>query len=103
MATSLPEDQMQLALEDAKQEAVSDQARSEQRNPAEGKVSAVRRRANRGKLPAHLLRIIRTLCGDSAGFSADGQPRVGCNHLTNAEPDNRMIVDDEDSRGGQAH
>jgi transposase len=56
-AESLPDDQLQLALEDAEQAAAADQAESELKNPAERKVRAVRRRTNRGKLPAHLLRI----------------------------------------------
>jgi transposase len=56
-AESLSEDQLQLALEDSEQEAAAGQAESEQKNPAEGKVRAARRRTNRGKLPAHLPRI----------------------------------------------
>jgi transposase len=56
-AESLPEDQLELALEDAEQAAAADQAASEQKNPAEGKARAARRRTNRGKLPAHLPRI----------------------------------------------
>jgi transposase len=56
-AESLPEDQLQLALEDSEQEAAASQADSEQKNPAERKVRAARRRTNRGKLPAHLPRI----------------------------------------------
>jgi len=56
-AESLPEDQLQLALEDAEQDAASGQAASEQANPSERKVRAGRRRTNRGKLPAHLPRI----------------------------------------------
>lgn len=54
---SLPEDQLELALEDAEQIAASSQAASEQNNPTERKVRATRRRTNRGKLPAHLPRI----------------------------------------------
>jgi len=56
-AESLPDDQMQLALEDAEQEAASGQAASEEKNPPERKARAARRRTNRGKLPAHLPRI----------------------------------------------
>lgn len=56
-AESLAEDQLQLALEDSEQEASARQAESEQKNPAERKVRAARRRTNRGKLPAHLPRI----------------------------------------------
>src|SRR5262245_16653669 len=54
---SLSEDQLQLALEDTEQEAASGQAEAEQKNPAERKARAARRRSNRGKLPAHLPRI----------------------------------------------
>ena len=56
-AERLPEAQLQLAPEDAEQEAVSGQAASEQKNPAERKARATRRRTNRGKLPAHLTRL----------------------------------------------
>lgn len=56
-AESLPEEQLQLALEDAEQTAAAGQAETEQSNPAERKVRATRRRTNRGKLPAHLPRI----------------------------------------------
>jgi len=56
-AESLPEEQLQLALEDAEQAAAAGQAASEQKNPAERKVRAARRRINRGKLPVHLPRI----------------------------------------------
>ena len=56
-AESLPEDQLQLALEDTEQEAAAGQAASEQKNPAERKARAARRRTNRGALPAHLPRI----------------------------------------------
>jgi transposase len=56
-AESLPEDQLQLALEDTEQEAASGQAESEQKNPPERKARAARRRTNRGALPVHLPRI----------------------------------------------
>ena len=68
-AESLPEDQLQLALEDTEQEAASGQAASEQNNPAERKARAARRRTNRGALPAHLPRIdaTSTVCPCCAG------------------------------------
>jgi transposase len=56
-AESLPEEHLQLALEDAEQAAAAGQAASKQNNPAERKVRAARRRTNRGKLPVHLPRI----------------------------------------------
>jgi transposase len=72
-AESLPEDQLQLALEDTEQEAASGQAASEQKNQPERKARAARRRTNRGALPAHLPRIERvvdvtsTVCPCCAG------------------------------------
>ena len=65
--------ELQLALEDAEQEAASGQAASEQKNPPERKARAARRRTNRGALPAHLPRIERvvdvrsTVCPCCAG------------------------------------
>ena len=56
-AESLPEEQLQLALEDAEQAAAAGQAETEQKKPEERKMRAARRRTNRGKLPAHLPRI----------------------------------------------
>jgi hypothetical protein len=83
-AESLAEDQLQLALEDSEQEAAASQAESEQKNPAEGKARAARRRTNRGKLPAHLPRIETVvdvpgavcLCCRSAWMSC--RPSSGC-------------------------
>src|SRR3984893_11058438 len=56
-AESLPEEQLQLGLEEAEQAEAAGQAESEENNPAERKTRAARRRANRGALPAHLPRI----------------------------------------------
>jgi transposase len=56
-AEGLPEEQLQLALEDAEQATAAGQAETEQKNPDERKIQAARRRTNRGKLPAHLPRI----------------------------------------------
>ena len=56
-AESLPEDQLQLALEDAEQEAAAGQRRPSRRSRAERKARAARRRTNRGALPAHLPRV----------------------------------------------
>lgn len=56
-AESLPEERLELALEDAEQTAAAGQAETEQNNPDERKIRAARRRTNRGKLPAHLPRI----------------------------------------------
>jgi transposase len=54
---SLTDDQLQLTLEDTEQVTAAAQAASEETTPAERKVRAARRRANRGSLPAHLPRI----------------------------------------------
>ena len=56
-AESLPEEQLQLGLEEAEQIEAAGQAESEAKTPAESKTRAARRRANRGALPAHLPRI----------------------------------------------
>jgi transposase len=56
-AESLPEEQLQLGLEEAEQVEAAGQAESEENTPAERKTRAARRRANRGALPAHLPRI----------------------------------------------
>ncbi len=56
-AESLPAEQLQLGLEEAEQVEAAGHAESEQAVPAERKARAVRRRINRGALPAHLPRI----------------------------------------------
>jgi hypothetical protein len=56
-AETLPEEQLQLGLEEAEQIEAAGQAESEEAAPAERKTRAARRRANRGALPAHLPRI----------------------------------------------
>jgi transposase len=56
-AESLPEDQLLLGLEEAEQIEAAGHAASETAAPAERKARTVERRANRGKLPAHLPRI----------------------------------------------
>ena len=56
-AESLPEEQLQLGLEEAEQVEASGQAETEGEASAERKTRAARRRANRGALPVHLPRI----------------------------------------------
>jgi len=56
-AESLPEDQLQLALEEAEQVEAAGHAETEAKMPAERQARAIKRRANRGALPAHLPRI----------------------------------------------
>src|ERR1051325_5313475 len=56
-AESLPEEQLQLGLEEVEQVEADGQARIEENVPAERQKRVTRRRANRGALPAHLPRI----------------------------------------------
>src|SRR5436305_1536101 len=56
-AESLPEEQLQLGLEEVEQVEAAGGAESEAKVPAERQQRAARRRANRGALPAHLPRI----------------------------------------------
>ncbi len=56
-AETLPEEQLQLGLEEAEQVEAAGQAETEEEASAEHKTRATRRRANRGALPAHLPRI----------------------------------------------
>ena len=53
----LPEDQLQLAIEDTEAAIAKVEAETEQRDPALRREQATRRRTNRGRLPAHLPRI----------------------------------------------
>src|SRR3954463_1335920 len=56
-AESLPEEQLQLRLEDVEQAEAAGHAESEAKVPAEPQQRAARQRANRGALPAHLPRL----------------------------------------------
>src|SRR6476659_629573 len=56
-AESLPEEQLQLGLEEAEQVEAASQAKAEEHELDPRKAGATRRRANRGALPAHLPRI----------------------------------------------
>ena len=56
-AETLPEDQLLLALEDIEQTEAGAAAEAEQKSPAERTTATMRRRTNRGALPAHLPRI----------------------------------------------
>src|ERR1700709_2315764 len=53
----LPEEQLQLGLEAVEQAITKGEAEAEKRDPELRKDNAVKRRANRGALPAHLPRI----------------------------------------------
>lgn len=56
-AESLPEEQLQLALEDVEQVEAAGHAEAEGKAPDQSKARAAKRRRNRGALPAHLPRI----------------------------------------------
>ena len=56
-AETLPEDQLLLALEDIELTDAGAAAEAEQKSPAERTTATMRRRTNRGALPAHLPRI----------------------------------------------
>lgn len=60
-AETLPEDQLQLALEDVEQAAAAGEAEGERQAPAERAARTARRRNNRGALPAHLPRLEMTV------------------------------------------
>lgn len=60
-AERLPEEQLQLGLEDLEQAIAKGEAEAEKRNPALKQERAAKRRASRGALPAHLPRIEVTL------------------------------------------
>jgi transposase len=57
MSERLPDDQLQLGLEALEQAIAKDEAEAEKQDPELRKDNAVKRRANRGALPAHLPRI----------------------------------------------
>jgi hypothetical protein len=90
-AESLPEEQLQLGLEEAEQIAAAGATENEEKVPAEQKARAARRRANRGALPAHLPRIETVVdidgmicpaaaarCTGSARMSPSGS--ISCRH-----------------------
>src|SRR5881275_2653482 len=56
-AETLPQEQLQLGLEDVEQVEAAGQAETEEEASAERKTRAARRRTNRGALPAHLPRV----------------------------------------------
>jgi transposase len=64
-AESLPEEQLQLGLEEAEQVEAAGDAATDDKAPAEQTARAARRRANRGALPTHLPRIEMVVDVDS--------------------------------------
>ena len=73
----LPEEQLQLGLEAIEQAIAQGEAEAEQRDPALKQGCAAKRRANRGKLPAHLPRVELTLEGAAPASSCRLRPRPG--------------------------
>src|SRR6187401_2619082 len=74
-AESLPQEQLQLGLEEAEQIEAASQAESEEREPDRRKAGAVRRRANRGALPAHLPRVEMRVDAESPTCPGCSGPR----------------------------
>ena len=62
----MPEEQLQLGLEDLEQAIAQEQAQAEKRDPALREARAAPGRARRGALPAHLPRIEVTLAPEDA-------------------------------------
>src|SRR5215211_8117912 len=60
-AERLPEEQLQLGLEDLEQAIAQEEAQAEKRDPALREARTAKRRARRGALPAHLPRVEVTL------------------------------------------
>jgi transposase len=61
----LPEDQLQLAFEEVEASLAGNEAEAEKRSPELRRRRAARRRAGRGRLPAHLPRIEQVLLPES--------------------------------------
>ena len=60
-AERLPDEQLQLGLEDLEQAIAQEEAQAEKRDPALREARTAKRRARRGALPAHLPRVEVTL------------------------------------------
>jgi transposase len=61
----LPEDQLQFAFEEVEAALASNAAEAEKRSPEQRQKNTVRRRAGRGRLPAHLPRVEQVLLPES--------------------------------------
>ncbi|SDB74899.1 Transposase C of IS166 homeodomain-containing protein [Belnapia rosea] len=61
----LPEEQLQFAFEEAEASLASNEAEAEQRSPDRRQKNTARRRAGRGRLPAHLPRVEQVLLPES--------------------------------------
>jgi transposase len=78
-AESLPEEQLQLGLEEAEQVEAATHTENEEKVPAEKTARAARRRANRGSLPTHLPRIEMLVDVDNTTCASCSSPlhRIG--------------------------
>jgi len=65
-AERLPDEQLQLGLEDLEQAIAQEEAQAEKRDPALREARTAKRRARRGALPAHLPRVEVTLAPQDA-------------------------------------
>ena len=70
----LPEEQLQLGLEDLEAAIAEGEARAEKCDPELGRDKAAKRRANRGRLPAHLPRIEVTLTPEDTACPCCREP-----------------------------
>jgi transposase len=61
----LPEDQLQFAFEEVEASLASTEAEAEKRSPEQRQKNTTRRRAGRGRLPAHLPRVAQVLLPES--------------------------------------
>jgi len=82
----LPDEQLQFAFEEVEASLADTQAEAEKRSPEQRKKNTTRRRAGRGRLPAHLPRIEQVLlpestacpccCGEMVEIGADTAERL---------------------------
>src|ERR671917_623251 len=61
----LPEGQLRFAFEEVEASLASNEAEAEKRSPEQRKKNTARRRAGRGRLPAHLPRVEQVLLPES--------------------------------------
>ena len=73
---SLPEDQLQFAFEEVEASLAGNEAEAEKRSRELRKTNTARRRAGRGRLPAHLPRIERVLMPGSTACPCCQGPLV---------------------------
>src|SRR3712207_4467887 len=76
----LPEDQLQFAFEEVEASLAGNEAEAEKRSPELHKKNTARRRAGRGRLPAHLPRIEEVLLPESTACPCcqGAMVEIGC-------------------------